>query len=571
MSAIVYYSIWILGGNIAKACTLGALLANQALYTSILCRMGFLEFLGLQLFRGVLSVSSAHRQDDSLKGSSVDSEQHGNMGEIKCGEEGVEVLERPANISAETILTADDESRGDAAGKAGAFTLSGDTDIEQANEGSSDSFSNFVVERARSATTNQSSSGSSELYGNDIEVNLSREIIEDDSNNLEVVPASDSWLLKKQLAPSGSRGPKSIDFLGNVYSARVEEVDEEVDMSENRQYNGATSKIDQSFHSIFQGIKLKVNQSFVAALKSASSQCVDDDILKKEGTERLATPTTAFSGGYTSGSSMIERSSPKNERVETCTIVGNIESSHGPSQFEDPQISNDIYDAEYEEAYDDPPLELLEVLSIDDDDIPRGVFLPTTTRQGMSDKEAPPPAYAIAMENASRQSILDKPSLPVIMEASGVIEESKDDFDLDDDSSIESSQSPPVPLNKPSLNSTLNVGGYFKHGDHLIPTHVNMLGTMGSVDEEDLTIIGLDSVPSPSPSPARHELARPSPPPPPPGQRGRRPAPGKLDLNLPPPRPASTRPPLGPEPSPLTTKRCDHQFVYFEQTRRQIA
>jgi hypothetical protein len=57
ISIIAYYLIWILGGNISKTCATVALLMNQNLYSSILLRKGYGEFLQSFVFGGVLSVS----------------------------------------------------------------------------------------------------------------------------------------------------------------------------------------------------------------------------------------------------------------------------------------------------------------------------------------------------------------------------------------------------------------------------------------------------------------------------------------------------------------------------------
>jgi hypothetical protein len=634
LAAVAYYTIWMVGGPIAKFGAVVALLINQGLYTSILFRMGFVEFIFMQLFRGVISVAIKHHDKGDLK---VD----------------VQVTEDERNTTKASDFPMEDDSKDEKSGVMRELSADHQTGNGQSFSGGTGdlkqlpSFRNFDTEqnksnhsvkiqveslgvgsdmfgRSRSATSTE---------GNTIEVeandkDLSQEVIEDGTSNFEIIPKGcDSYIVTPTVAIPGSRGPKVIDFTGEVYSACLT-----AKQAEDESRSGTSSaEGEPAFSFIFQGIKQRLNSGLFSGGPSGSLPKWEIP----EGFVRSSTESTALSGGISSIESKLFPREPnpaldgsidtddlssqhdqlilhldddqtvsvsnsvseviqqdkqpmpafvgRESRPEELTVDSNDDdyddnwhgvtptgvdisrlvtivregrrqelSSHEQQSKQTPNQSPRDITEPFQHEEDEGILPVIDTISIhspslrDECNQPRGDFAPTTLEQGKNEKEAPPPSFVLAIEKASQRSLFDRPSL------SAVNESSYESFDtmvpcrgstLSRSSSVRKGITQPVRKAIDSIDGASGVPRYIT---------VNLFSCDGSIDDEDVTLVGFDTTPSP------HENSTS-------GwpdhfKRGRRPAPGRLDL------PADA-PVQEPDPSmnKMSTQRCD-QFVFFDKT-----
>ncbi len=649
-AAVAYYTIWMLGGQSLKIGTIVALLVNQALYTSILFRMGLVEFLCLQLFRGVVSVSFrdlndslpgkiATATDDRKCTDEIPEEELNTSIESDLSTEAASVDERSKQYSKAVIarhigrgvsstVNARDASRN--------FSKSVDTDI--GNElvfRDFDSKRNDLMKVHLSPSVDGSSMNghgrrnrkkrllSSDGGKGNIVVQLSQEIIEDRNANFEIVPTSDRWIVKQKLALPGSRGPKTIDFTGEVHSAHIEadDDDDDDDDDETVKVNSGTVEMEQSsLPVIIQNITQKINMGFLAGMRNSGSSPKSWETTN--GLVRSSTLSIDLSGGPNSLESKTSSEKPTKEEkpiiplrdsfnqhrierihdnltvsivnddhtglhdsgihnavaifeasrspankifatpmrvdiTEAITIVGEVESKrrHQTDEYNDIHISNDTQSGDQSTAGKllgehgaTPVMDTVSVRpsSLNEGNTTRGDFVPTTSPPGEKDKEVPAPAYATSIENASRQSILDRHSLSVVNEST---HES-----LNTMAALKGSTASRSSNGLPQKEQRVRQKIEEIDRTSSIPSQVDMLAGVGSIDEEDVTLVGFDSAIACTNSLPRVGSREGTPLPK--VVRGRRPAPGRLDLSP----EASSRDPYV---SSMSTLRCD-QFVYFD-------
>lgn len=451
--------------------------------------------------------------------------------------------------------------------------------------------------------------------------NLSQEVIEDCDANFEIVPKNDCWILKHQLALPGSRGPKVISFTGEVYSARIDE-DNAIEEGRNSTirteesmfpaiFQGIKQKMTAGFFSAMKDnslTKWETNNEFSRSgtmstavsggqssleSKSPIMSCskddksplpveisgedesshgqqghavlddmtvsVNNDVLLQDAKRETAVLATI----NTRKGPRDKHPSPSTgvEIADVVTIVGEVESNRFQTvQYNDPCISKETQAMEEQVPAASPRNErskasVLERLSVNPVSLlvngitTRSDFVPSTSPRGKSEKEVPPPAYAVAMENATRHSILDRNCYSAVNESTY---ESFNTMAVGRGSTASRSRSE-ASLNEHRLHPIVQ----YLQGESCIPSHVILLNGVGSADEEDITLAGFDAFSSPVGSPMRSREGSPMSK----ARRGRRPAPGRLDLPAEPSIP-------DPNISSMSTQRCD-QFVYFDTPPRR--
>ena len=457
ISALLYYSIWIMGNDVAKFCVVAILVVNQALYSSILCRMSASEFLVTVIFRGIFSVTLMDRKGTD-EGMKYDVEADNELATKELNEEATEK----------------DQS------------IVASFEVEDVTEGG----------ERESVLAPKSDGGSTKASSTS-------------SQNDETVPTGCNPF--SVFALPGSRGAKSIDFTGSIYSARVG--DQSVE-------SNSLADTFATFPTIFQEFKRKLELGIMAAMGPATPRKenqVDVPSFIRSGTEVSSLsrdqsylqmsamtddPTLVKVMGNIGGSPSIldpsanSQDERRNDDQESIAIVGDIESSRDLTNFRDPRVIDSAAP-----SHEIDPSSNSDVDTVSIHILPEGrphpggnVFQATT--DAIDENEAPPPDYALNGKKGQRQSILD------MLFPSGSNSTSAE-HSLKEKASLSKSSALPEKTSKTSV--TKNVV--------MVPEHVNMMRMVGSVDEEDLTFVGFDTQ-APDRSPPR----------------GRRPAPGKVDL-----------------------------------------
>jgi hypothetical protein len=372
MSAVGYYSAWVLGDDIIKCTIVALLLVNQALYTSILCRMSTLEFLWSVIFRGVVFVGLTERKvaDESVK----------------------------FDIEVDNELTMEGWSDKETNKDRSLLSAEGD-------EGTNDGQSNVQVGPKSDGGSTKASSTSSQGDGG-------------------VFTGCDTFA---SLALPGSRGAKSIDFTGEIYSARLG------DQSE-AESNSLADTIS-SLPAIFQDFKNKIETSIMAAMAPMTpAKRSQDDIptFVRSGTELSSLSRDQSSLQMSAitedpglaklrdfGTSPEILASRKTETAEAAStlidddeqeslaIVGDIESSRDLTNFRDPRVTENAPPPEAINTLAKSDLENISILpSLEEGPVPGGNVFEATTEE-IHEKEAPPPSSVLKSRKVQRSSIME--------------------------------------------------------------------------------------------------------------------------------------------------------------------
>jgi len=461
ISALLYYSIWIMGNDIAKFCVVSILLVNQALYSSILCRMNALEFLLTVIFRGVFCVilTDQKSSDESLR---VD---------VETGNADTEVVTNELNDEATSNYK----------------SIVASLEIDDATKVGEEAI--VLGQKSESGSTKASSNSS--------------------ENDDTVTPGCSPF---SSFALPGSRGPKSIDFSGGIYSARAG--DQSVE-------SNSLADTFPSLPTIFQDIKRKLEMGFMAAMgpsmtskenhggipsfirsgTEVSSLSRDQSYLQMSAMTEDA--NLAKMGDFGAPPSILDPSdtNPGESHIddqESIAIVGDIESSRDLTNFRDPRVAESTAFPDAMDRSSNSDLATVSIhMSPEGGQRPGGNVFQATT-EAIDENEAPPPAYASTSNKGQRQSILE------MLFPSSASNSTSADHSVKEKASLSKTASLPDITSKTSDSKNVVI----------VPEHVNMMRKVGSVDEEDLTLVGFDSPTTPD---------RPPP-------RGRRPAPGKVDL-----------------------------------------
>ena len=463
ISALLYYSIWIMGNDIAKFCVVSFLLVNQALYSSILCRMNALEFLVTVIFRGVFCVI---------------------LTDQKSSDETMRVDVEPGNADTELVtneLNDDEEQNNDQSIMA---SLEIDDTTTKVGE-------RVIAVGQKSESGSTKASSTSSQY--------------DDT----VTPGCSPF---SSFALPGSRGPKSIDFSGGVYSAPVG--DQSVE-------SNSLADTFASLPTIFQDIKRTLEMGFMTAMGSSMTPKENQGDIPsfiRSGTEVSSLsrdhshlqmsaitedPNLAKMGDFGALPSILDPidTNPGESQMddqESIAIVGDIESSRDLTNFRDPRVAESTALPQGMDGSSNSDLATVSIhMSPEGGQRPGGNIFQATT-EAIDENEAPPPAYASNSKKGQRQSILE-----MLFPSSGSNSTSADHSVKEKASRSKTSSQPDIASKTSDSKNVV-----------IVPEHVNMMRMVGSVDEEDLTLVGFDTPSSPD---------RPPP-------RGRRPAPGKVDL-----------------------------------------
>eukprot|EP00934_Nitzschia_sp_Nitz4_P009318 Nitzschia sp. Nitz4//scaffold120_size68122//34348//36693//NITZ4_006046-RA/size68122-augustus-gene-0.57-mRNA-1//1//CDS//3329534284//9308//frame0 len=215
-SAIGYYAAWCLGDNLIKTCLVGSLLVNQALYASLLGRVGVWGFLQLLLLQGSFLITWADNdEENSDKAFKTEDDTVIEGGRPTLGED----------TSSSGCGTPQRGKWTGRTGHGGAFAFM----VQQTFEDGEDSLQSV-------ATLDQRQS---EL---DLEVYPTFHGCENDSimdaskvEPIRIVPSSDSYLTQARndaLVTSNNGGSRTINFAGEIYSPPVEDPTNPLDMDD---------------------------------------------------------------------------------------------------------------------------------------------------------------------------------------------------------------------------------------------------------------------------------------------------------------------------------------------------
>lgn len=472
MSALAYYAVWMLGNDVAKYCVVGMLLLNQALYTAILCKMDAVEFLTTLILRGAVSMTFVPPKKEA------DDFQYDV--EVGC-EPGIE-----------------DEWSDEGTQKSRSFLSVNTGDAQQ------DTTSTEKGSGSDSGSTRASSTASSH-------------------DGEAIVAGCDTFA---PLDMSRGEGPKAVDFSGNIYSARL------ADQQSTEDESKSLAETISSLPSMFQGFKKKLEAglmgstpstkenepdvpSFVRSGTALSALSKDDVSLQNSTiTDAPSVEKRGFFGAILQAPAQNEsqqkdttnsKTSDASEQEESLTIVGDVESSRGLFAYEDPKVtkSGDLPRPMSASTENKSEMDTVSIYQPSEGGLRRGEHIFQATTKNTDEKEAPPPEYASKMKNITRQEILDMVTVPE--------ESSLGSKPYPKETAIRS-RAPATPKRPSRSRSKATMGGAIVE----VPEHVNMIGMVGSVDEEDVTLTGFDAVSAKTPD--RKPL------------RGRRPAPGKVDL-----------------------------------------
>lgn len=463
VAAIGYYVAWVLGGNIVKICAVGALLVNQALYGCILFRMDFSGFLQLLVFRGFFSVSMGGNEPSSTV-------EKGNIGKQQANTTGNERKGGGTRDDDKSPRNKSNNERGEK--EDGIFGLMVEENIKEGEESVS------------SAIPQQDTRDSRDLPSFHGFENDSFDPTGSKYNDFRVVPSSDTYFTAFRKAHPGSRGTKTINFAGEIYSPRIEENFSDAETDEGGD-EPKESNTGSTLLAMYKSLQRKLEEGLFPP------QIVENEKPQSEEFSRKGTASTKEAGQSEDDTIASWEHMTILRHMDSCTLEGER------ILDEEMRKNGGFLGDEYHGGT--TKTESLTFVSYDDGKSAKMDMIQATTSKDMETEKTPP-------DSVRQQS---------------VIKATKD-----------SSLFPkPVPLFGGARKSSIRkmVRDEMKRETSIlrVPTHVEMLGTTRSIDEEELTLVGTfgESVVSANQveewEGTKGDIA---------SRRGRRPAPGKVDL-----------------------------------------